>query len=188
MILNRHLLPRLLESRKANDVEMLHRDHRRGARAIHGRVRRFQEHVLFHHELGQTIILARHGFAMLQRPDQLDHVPVVLVQACSLEDLVPAAVGHFGGVAEEPVDVGTRASHARPQEEQHVARRFDHVRLLCPRDRRFGQEDGMPEACVGAVDEEEVVAGFVWGPLGRRCDIDCPRLVSSFLVFSSFSI
>lgn len=42
----------------------------------------------------------------------------------------------------------------------------------------LGEEDGVPEAGVGAVDEEEIVAWLVRGTLGGGGDVDWEMLSS----------
>ena len=151
---------------------MLHIDHRLLACRIHRRIRREQEHILLHAELGQVIVRLADRLAVLERADQLDHVAVVFVQAGALEDLVPAAVGDFWLVCHHVIHVGLGASHAGPEEEEHAACGLDEVGFLCLSDGRLGEEDRMPQAGVGAVDEEEVVPGLVGGSLCTGCDVD----------------
>lgn len=107
---------------------------------------------------------------------------VVIVLASSLEDAFPPAVGLLGWMRQQPVDVAARAAHAGPHEEQHVSRCLDEVRFLRARHGRLREQDRVPEASVGAVDEEKIVAGLMRGPLRRGGDIDC----DCELVLSSF--
>ncbi len=79
-------------------------------------------------------------------------MPVILVRARALEDLRPFAVFDLRIVRHHPIDVGARAAHSGPEEEEHVAGCLDEVGFLGASDGGFGEEDGVPEAGVGAVD------------------------------------
>ena len=98
---------------------------------------------------------------------------VVLVLARSLEDAFPPAVGLLGRMRQQPVDVTARAAHAGPQEEQHMTRCLDEMCFLRARHGRLREQDRVPEASIGAVDEEKIVAWFMRGPLRGGGDIDC---------------
>ena len=168
----RHLLPCLLESSKAYQIKMLHIDHRLLARGIHRRMRRLQEPRSLHRKPFLPLVPFTDPLPVLQRPDQLDHMPVVLMLARPFKDPLPPRIRHFGLMGEEPVDVGAGAAHAGPEEEEHVASRFNEVGFLGAGERGFREEDGVPEAGVRAVDKEEVIAGLVRRALGGGGDVD----------------
>lgn len=92
--------------------------------------------------------------------------------ACPFKDPWPPTLWHFGLVCEDPVDVGAGAAHAGPEEEEHVTGGFDEVGFLGAGEGGFREEDGVPEAGIGAVDEEEVITGLVRGALSGGRDVD----------------